>query len=554
MSLVEAVGNYLDDRERENAKESLEDLKSKFWENINFDKFEKPIELIEARLKRKEDLKKASENIKELEEILEIYYGDFQKSLTSDTKKLVNIEVNKLWVSLKQWLNIVEIREKIEQIIDRELDQLEDTINPFSEKTIRDYVESCIDIKWKLESIYNWYKISNFFYFFTIKYLELKWPNSMYETDLDYLDIDYYQLIDLIEQVKKYQIDLDSKVSFKIRWMEITFDDIRDIEVRKTEIETPLTKMSNKENPDTIVNKNKVKKTELKGDKKEKENKVEIVTEENLVSARHNLKEALNILSKYINLEKYGISENSVFNILFPLMIKETHLRHQSISKSWAVWYFQILWWAKEDVENFLGKSLDENNPVENCILWVVYFKVILEKYLKSFEFEKWEKVNFKLFAYNIWIWKLRWFLKEYRESQNQKIIWEDFAKWLVKKNWYTGESKLKESTTYNLEYNDWFNGENPDIKIKEAVDYVEIIRVLQGESYHERLKWYNKEHKVTKWETLYRILNQYWIKYSKRLKEELVKYNSLFWVDDIINLKIWQIIHIPKKMIVKLN
>lgn len=183
-----------------------------------------------------------------------------------------------------------------------------------------------------------------------------------------------------------------------------------------------------------------------------------------------------------------------------PLMAKESFLDNTRISKTGAVGYFQLKPDAIDDAKKILAsfgiqKEYDPKNPVDNCILGLLYFdntKYRLWKELDTIRVGE----EFTYLAYNGWVKRSSTLIEKYqKESWNTRIEWKKFAAWmagLLEKN---PKEEMVRSEEYWVHYTKWLKqdwrkddtlislGNDISIKkskIEEMLNYVEKISALQ--------------------------------------------------------------------------
>lgn len=187
---------------------------------------------------------------------------------------------------------------------------------------------------------------------------------------------------------------------------------------------------------------------------------------------------------------------------VLPLMIKESHLNNSKKSDTWAIWYFQLMPRAVDDAKAelkklWIKKSYNEKNPIDNCILWIMYLlhnKSLLKNELKKYSYGE----EFELMSYNWWAWRVASIVESYKK-ENQKIWnnlnWKNFAKWLAWKLEKNSTEKKDFSNDYNVYFTNWFqkNWENDKStilfskwketergKIYQMINYVEKIKSIR--------------------------------------------------------------------------
>lgn len=509
--VIKYAQDYFDENSLQNVKDDLDDLKKQLNNSQNKDKFEKSVKEIEILMTRKENLKKARLIILNMQEIVETADSNFHKTMTPTIKKLINNSYNKLDLHIKNWEDISEIKNLIEKIIDAELDRLEDSF--------RGYIKRSIDIKWNLENIWETKEVENFFDDFTIEYLELTWAEKMPNTNLEYLNIDYNQLKQIIKKLKKeHSIKIKDKVSFKIKdtweWQEeiILSDIYSEIEQEK---KLPIQKAKPIPKPkksSKIVETKKEKISEVKKSEKLNDKDFKIFKEkwkENFIIAKIILDETINELQKIDKFKELNLNKTQISTKILPLIIKESHLKIKSKSGKDAIWLAQITAIAQKEVNESLDLKLNRINPFDNMKIAILYYFLVLpnmlEKHTKNIDFSAEEKDNFIKFAYNLWPTKTNKLIKEYLDAKKIKTIkWDSFIKFLLQRNWLSGNFEQADSKEYGVKYRNFYY-KNIKESYREPIDYVEIINALEIENFEQ--KWKNSYEKIAFNWNLYEVL-----------------------------------------------
>jgi hypothetical protein len=187
------------------------------------------------------------------------------------------------------------------------------------------------------------------------------------------------------------------------------------------------------------------------------------------------------------------LDDNDIkFEKIMPIIIKESMMKNNSRSKSWAVWYFQLRPIAVKDVEKYYGiedLKLDANNPIDNIILWCLYVKrslILVKKWLDvKLSDSDWEKMMF--LSYNVWPATVKKLFIESKASN-----YREFERFLAKRIWVKKSPVKKIDSVYKVEYMDPLvdldlstlkSGETK--KIAEWLKYVAII---------DWISWYMNE------------------------------------------------------------
>lgn len=184
---------------------------------------------------------------------------------------------------------------------------------------------------------------------------------------------------------------------------------------------------------------------------------------------------------------------------LLPLMIKESFLDNSSISRTGAIWYFQLKWDAITDAHNalkqlWIQKIYDPKNPIENCILGIMYHLDTIGR-MKSVE--KDVPKDFVIFSYNVGVAKTDALIELYKKEHKTGSVpsWEIFALWLAKKIDPNAQKSILLSREYSIQYVNYFwekdwSKDTSEIrvsqrymitksKIQEGINYVEKIRAI---------------------------------------------------------------------------
>lgn len=138
--------------------------------------------------------------IQELSRLNQLYQNEFQRPLTREANRAISERFHSIIALLQLWDDLIGVREEIEAMIDGELDRLADTINPFSDRSVRDIVEKNINIWGILESISEPQEVGRLYQFFTIEYINQVWNES---SSIDGpLQCDQVDIIDILARVK----------------------------------------------------------------------------------------------------------------------------------------------------------------------------------------------------------------------------------------------------------------------------------------------------------------------------------------------------------------
>lgn len=229
------------------------------------------------------------------------------------------------------------------------------------------------------------------------------------------------------------------------------------------------------------------------------------IDEKLIEKALMHFNEASRILMKVDN---FSYTQKELLHYFFPLMIKESSLKHSARSSSWAFGYFQLthkaIVEAKKHIKNNLkiDQTFSKWSPSEHIVLWIVYYLYVLPKELTS-TLEKTihpkDKLKFTYAQYNAGTWTIRWLLKKYIRETKQKnnITRDQFCAWLA---WKTpglnGQYTMEQDTVYKVKYKNRFGKQSSIIKkstwkifadlsirykkAHEMIEYAEKIIALQ--------------------------------------------------------------------------
>ncbi len=213
--------------------------------------------------------------------------------------------------------------------------------------------------------------------------------------------------------------------------------------------------------------------------------------------SKKNLKEVFWYLENAYNTfwDDLDLNEDIIFD-LTALFIKESHLNKNARSGN-AIGYGQLKPIAEKDIKNNIAGTshLDRTIPKDNVQLALAYFKRtknLLDHYLeREQDFDK----KFIFMAYNWGAKRVASIMNAYqKETGNDEILWTPFARWLVAKIETNPHKKVHFSSSYNINYNDWFaqnHSRNNTLyfqwvsvshaKIQEMVNYVEKIQAIRS-------------------------------------------------------------------------
>ena len=175
--------------------------------------------------------------LNELEEIYILYQKYERKNVTNKTK----LELNNLFEWITKQINLKENtinddNEKIEELLEKEEERLEDTIDLIGNLTIRDIVEKYIDIDWVMESL-SPKEYQEFFDIFTITYINHLDKNKDKKQDKEIIENDWFYLDNndaldfihsLIKNINSNNSKINTNFNFTIKlnkdWYEKTLD------------------------------------------------------------------------------------------------------------------------------------------------------------------------------------------------------------------------------------------------------------------------------------------------------------------------------------------
>ena len=180
-------------------------------------------------------------------------------------------------------------------------------------------------------------------------------------------------------------------------------------------------------------------------------------------------------------------------NIL-PLIIKESRMDNSQVSSTGAKWYLQITQTALKDVNKrywLQDLNLDREDPVDNLIIWIIYYmernmeiiNSLIRKSWKEYNFSKRDKKELNILSYNIWAGRMVELLKK----SNEKTL-SGFKKYISTYLWCSWNATKKVDPYYKIEYYDYLDWKDKSSftwsdnqKIAEWLRYLEIINWLDG-------------------------------------------------------------------------
>ena len=212
---------------REDVSQEFSELKKssidRFFQ-IALEKLEKKITEVPDR---SPELALISQQIEELHELNRLYREEYSQPMTSEGNKEIGDKFHLVLQKIQNWESLESTREEIEALIDGELDRLADTINPFSERSVRDIVERNINISGTIGE--TWWESEvweKFLKAFTIAYINVIGKESA-SYDWESLQCDEGHIIGILSWIKsKFSLDEVwelGKISFTTAFWEVTY-------------------------------------------------------------------------------------------------------------------------------------------------------------------------------------------------------------------------------------------------------------------------------------------------------------------------------------------
>lgn len=207
----------------------------------------------------------------------------------------------------------------------------------------------------------------------------------------------------------------------------------------------------------------------------------------NIAPVKRDIQKAKMKIANNDKLSKILSEKDTDFETIIPKIIKESKMNNNEVSKSWAVWYLQLLPKAIKDVENTYDTkdlNLNAKDPVDNIIIWCLYRKRCINLNKKRLDEntsnEDLEKIM--IISYNIGPTETKRLFIE-SKAKNYK----EFEKYLAKKIWIKWKPVKRVDKDYHVEFMDPLVGldydklSKEDKKIAEGLRYVATIEWISS-------------------------------------------------------------------------
>lgn len=164
-----------------------------------------------------------SESNKALTYQINMLLSKLTDSRTTNSFNLkITEQLSKINASLREWKPIKPLYEKLKKIINTELNRLEESFLFSADSSVRDFIESSLDVKWTLESLYKSSELEDFFDIFTIEYInfmEKKWTKIDIKSNALNLSIAELEQI-LLKLIYKVEAEDIGSIEFKLKgWL-----------------------------------------------------------------------------------------------------------------------------------------------------------------------------------------------------------------------------------------------------------------------------------------------------------------------------------------------
>lgn len=188
---------------REDVSQEFSELKASSVDDF----FQSSLATLEQRIKevpdRSPELALISHQIEELHELNRLYREEYSHPMTLEANQEIGAKFHLVLQKIENWQNLEETRKEIEALIDEELDRLADTINPFSERSVRDIVEQNVDIlDYTWETWWESELWEKFLAVFTIGYINVIKEYAGYDSD-EGLQCDEGDIIEILSHIKR---------------------------------------------------------------------------------------------------------------------------------------------------------------------------------------------------------------------------------------------------------------------------------------------------------------------------------------------------------------
>lgn len=225
-----------------------------------------------------------------------------------------------------------------------------------------------------------------------------------------------------------------------------------------------------------------------------REYKIQHLNINSVVDVKWDLQRAKVKVQKTPLLKQHLNSSDFVPEKILPMIIKESNMNNNNVSKTWAVWYGQIKQTAYIDlVEKYPWLDLDRNDPVDNLILCALYRKRATELVKSKINKDNYKNLSdddyfqLTILSYNAGpdrIWRL---FNDYCEKNKiSNMDW--FIQFLRKLIWVNWKIKREQDEIYHIQYDDylwWYDlnyfDNNEQHKIAESLRYLSIINGLSS-------------------------------------------------------------------------